>query len=142
MLRKISLSAMIFTYFFAGLAHILNTGYYLRFIPSFIPQSRFLVLLSGAVQILLAVLLTFPKTRRGACYGILLFWSISIPINLYTVATSGAGTPFTPWQLSVLIPFHLLLMFWAFWHSREPEGRRRHPLSKRIRGVMGPGEKA
>lgn len=120
MLRKISLSAMVFTYFFAGLAHFLKADYYLRFIPSFIPQAQFLVQLSGAAQIILAALLAFPKTRRGACYGILLLWSISIPINIFTVSTGGAGTPFTSWQLRVLIPFHLLLMLWAFLHIRMP----------------------
>jgi uncharacterized membrane protein len=138
MLKKISLSAMAFTYLFAGLAHFLKTDYYLSFIPSFIPQSRLLVLLSGAAQIILAVLLAFPKTRRGVCYGILLLWSISLPINVYTVSTGGAGTPFTPWQLATLIPFHLLLMLWAFWHSQEPAGPRRLPVARRGIKIMKP----
>jgi len=118
MLKKISLSAMVFTYLFAGLAHILRTDYYLAFIPLFVPHARWLVLLSGGVQIFLAALLIFPKTRRGACYGILLLWSVSLPINILTVMTGGDGTSFNSWQLKTLIPFHLLLMLWAFAHIR------------------------
>ena len=115
MLQKISLSAMVFTYFFAGLAHILKSDYYLGFAPHFY-SSRFVVLLFGSVEILIAFLLSFPKTRRGACYGILLLWSVSLPINIYTVMNQGSGTSFTSWQLKTLIPFHLLLMLWALWH--------------------------
>ncbi len=118
MLQKISLSIMVFTYLFAGLAHIVRADYYLAFIPLFIPQARWLVLLSGGIQILLAVLLVFPKTRRGACYGILLLWSVSLPVNFLMVASGGTGTAYNAWQLGALIPFHLLLMFWAFVHIR------------------------
>lgn len=117
MLRKISLSAMVFTYFFAGLAHILKTDYYLSYAPLFY-HSKPIVLVFGSVEILLAVLLSFPNTRRGACYGILLLWSVSLPVNIYTVVNEGSGTAFTDWQLKTLIPFHLLLMLWAFWHIR------------------------
>lgn len=119
MIQKISLSAMIFTYFFAGLAHILKTDYYLGFAPLFY-HSRSIVLLFGSVEILIAFLLSFPKTRRGACYGILLLWSVSLPINIDTVMNQGSGTSFTSWQLETLIPFHLLLMLWAYWHIRTP----------------------
>lgn len=126
MLKKISLSAMMFTYLFAGLAHIARADYYLAFVPLFIPQARWLVLLSGGIQILLAVLLIFPKTRRGACYGILLLWSISLPINFLTVASGGNGTAYNAWQLKTLIPFHLLLMLWVFVHVRM-ETRKSKP---------------
>ena len=126
MLPKISLSVMVFTYLFAGLAHIARADYYLAFVPLFIPQGRWLVLLSGGIQVLLAVLLIFPKTRRGSCYGILLLWSISLPINFLTVASGGNGTAYNAWQLKTLIPFHLLLMLWAFAHVRM-DGRKPRP---------------
>lgn len=119
MFRKVSLSAMVFTYFFAGLAHVFKTDYYLGFAPFFY-RTRFIVLIFGSVEILIAVLLSFPKTRRGACYGILLLWSVSLPINIYTVMSQGSGTSFTSWQLKTLIPFHLFLMVWAIWHIRTP----------------------
>jgi uncharacterized membrane protein len=118
MLKKISLSVMTFTYLFSGLEHFLKADYFLKFLPTIVPQGSLLVYLLGATQILLAVLLAFSKTRRGACYGILLLWSASLPINIYTVAIGGAWTPYTHLELIMLIPFHLLLMLWAFWHSR------------------------
>ncbi len=120
---------MAFTYLFAGAAHFLKPDYFVHFIPSVIPQPKLLVWLTGAAQAALAALLLFSKTRRGACYGILLLWSVSLPINIYTVATGGTGTSFSGPQLAALIPFHLLLMFWAFWHSRTPAVRRQSPVA-------------
>lgn len=109
---------MVFTYFFAGMFHFLRTDYYARLVPVFVAHPQFLVQFSGGIQILIAVLLVFPRIRRGACYGILLLWSVSLPINVLTVVNEGNGTTFSSWQLKALIPFHLLLMLWAFWHIR------------------------
>ena len=124
MLKKVSLSVMVFTYLFAGVAHFLETDYFAKFMPSFIPNARFFALLPGIAQLLLGILLAITKTRRGACYGILVLWSLLLPINIYTVVNGGTGTPFTSLQLALLIPFHLLLMLWAFWHS-QPSGAGR-----------------
>ncbi len=124
MFRKISLSAMAFTYFFAGLAHFLKADYFVTFIPPVVPQPKLLIWLTGGAQAILATLFLPRKTRRGACYGILLLWGVSLPINFYTIATGGAGTSYTAPQLAALIPFHLFLMLWAFWHSRETAGSR------------------
>lgn len=118
MLKKISLSAMMFTYLFAGISHFVKADTYLLYVPNFMPHPRLLVLFSGLALSLLAILLIPPWTRRGACFGILLLWSVSLPVNIYTVWTGGAGTHYTPWELASLIPFHLLLMLWAYWHSR------------------------
>ena len=121
MLKQISLVAMITVYFSAGIARFAKSDLYLQYVPSFIPHPKFMVLLSGLVEIILAFLLAFSLTRRGACYGILLLWSISLPINIYTVAAGGAGTQYTSLQLAMLIPFHLFLMLWAFWHIKTSE---------------------
>lgn len=126
---------MVFTYLFAGLAHIARADYYLAFVPLFVPEARWLVLLSGGVQVLLAILLVFPKTRRGACYGILLLWSVSLPINLLTVASGGDGTAYNAWQLKALIPFHLLLMFWAFAHIRFGARKPKVPMEAKLQSL-------
>lgn len=131
MLKKISLSAMTFTYLFAGLARFVKTDYFLALVPSFIPQTRAFVLLSGASQIFLAALLPFPKTRRAGCYGIMLLWAIFLPLNAYEVYRGPAGTPYTSLQLDLLIPFHLVLMAWAFWNS-QPDRRSSRKLAPRV----------
>jgi len=118
MLKQISLSVMVFTYLFSGIYHFTKFSYYLSLIPSFLPHPDVLVASTGAVWIFLAFFLAFARTRRWACYGILLFWSMSLPVNIYVLSIGGAGIPLPYWQLAATIPFHLLLMLWAYWHSR------------------------
>ncbi len=122
MLKKISLSVMVFTYLFAGIYHFTKFSYYLSIIPSFMPHPDVLVASTGTAWIFLAFFLAISLTRRWACYGILLFWSMSLPLNLYILSIGGAGIPLPHWELSAMIPFHLLLMLWAWWHCR-PEGK-------------------
>ena len=116
MLKKISLSVMIFTYLFAGTAHFTHFKYFLSIVPGFIPRPEALVSMTGALQIFLAFFLALSRTRRWACYGILFLWSISLPVNVYVLVIGGAGISLSQWQLEGMIPFHLVLMAWAYWH--------------------------
>lgn len=118
MLKKISLSAMTFTYLFAGIFHFTRFNYFLSIVPPFLPYRAGLVAMTGGLEILLATLLPFPLTRRWACYGLMLLLSISLPINVYIVSIGGAGIPLSPAVIWGRIPFQLLLMAWAYWHSR------------------------
>ena len=118
MLKKISLSVMVFTYLFAGIYHFTKFSYYLSINPSFMPHPDILVASTGTAWIILAFFLAISLTRRWACYGVLLFWSMSLPLNIYVLAIGGAGIPLPRWELAAMIPFHLFLMLWAWWHCR------------------------
>lgn len=124
MFKKISLSVMTFTYLFAGIAHFTRFDYFLSLEPSFMPQPRLVVTAVGTLLILLSFFLPFRATSRWACYGALFILSVSVPIDLYIWWIGGAGVPLPTWMLALRAPFHLLLMLWAFWHSRPSPQRR------------------
>ena len=109
---------MVFTYLFAGIAHFTRFEYYRKIIPTFLPYPPLLVYASGSLFIALAILLVIPLARKGACYGVLLTWSMALPVNVYVLLEGGAGIPLPYWQLAAMIPFHLALMAWAWWHLR------------------------
>jgi uncharacterized membrane protein len=115
---------MIFSYLFAGIAHFLYFDYYLNLVPAFMPTPKALVALTGTLEILLAVLLAFPLTRRGACFSILFLLALAFPFNIYLLATNGAGSNIPHPVLVGRIPFQLLLMLWAYWHSRLPVSKK------------------
>ena len=119
MLRKVSLSAMVFTYLFAGIAHFTRADYYRKIIPTFLSYPNLLVSATGVLFITLAILLAIPPTLKGACHAILLTWSMALPVNVYVLLQGGAGIPLPYWQLGAMIPFHLALMAWAWWHLRQ-----------------------
>ena len=116
MLRKISLSVMTFTYFFAGLSHFTRFDYYLSLVPSFMPQPHLIVNLTGSVLVLISALLPFKATRKLACYMALLALSVTLPIDIFVLIERGAGIPLPIWILDCRIPFHLLMMGWAWFH--------------------------
>src|SRR5260221_9529404 len=99
MLKKISLSVMVFTYLFAGVYHFTKFSYFLSIVPSFLPHSDILVASTGTIEIFLAFFLAVSLTRRWACYGILFFWSMALPINFYVLLIGGAAVPIPPPRL-------------------------------------------
>jgi uncharacterized membrane protein len=115
--KKISLSVMVFTYLFAGIAHFVQFDYFLNIVPSFLKYPGVWVGSTGILEILFSFFLPFKVTRKWACYGILLALSISLPIDGFVLLHAGAGIPLPYWVFIVRVPFHLLLMLWAFWHA-------------------------
>jgi uncharacterized membrane protein len=126
MFRKISLSAMVFTYLFAGAAHFLKFDYFLSLQPDFMPAPALMVRLSGLAFILLGTLLVWPGARKMTCSLIMFFWALGIPVNFYVLSVGGAGIPLPKEVLVARIPFHLGLIAWAWWH-RLPERERKKP---------------
>ena len=110
-----------FMYFFAGLFHFGRLSYFVSLIPSFMPHPQALVIAGGIVHLLFAALLIPRLTRRWACFAIMAFWTLSLPISAYILYLGGAGIPLDPWILWSRIPFHLALIAWAFWNSKGPE---------------------
>jgi uncharacterized membrane protein len=110
-----------FMYFFAGIYHFTRFDYFTGIMPAFMPHPRALVIAGGILHILFAALLIPKPTRRWTCYAIIVFWALSLPVSAYVLYLGGAGIPLDPWILRTRIPFHLLLMLWAFWNSRAPE---------------------
>jgi uncharacterized membrane protein len=127
MLRKISLSAMVFTYLFAGAAHFLKSDYFLSLQPDFMPVPVLMVRLSGLTLLLFGAFLVWPAARRWACNAILLYWALGIPLNLYILSIGGAGIPLSREALWARIPFQVVLIAWAWWH-RLPERKERKAL--------------
>jgi uncharacterized membrane protein len=48
-----------------------------------------------------------------------------LPIDLFVLIEHGAGIPLPIWILSCRIPFHLLMMGWAWFHLRNGKEKER-----------------
>lgn len=116
---------MTFTYLFLGIAHFTRFNYFLDLVPSFLPAPKAIVALTGTIEIIFALLLAFPITRRGACFGLLFLLGLAFPFNLYLLATNGAGSKIPHDVLVGRVPFQLLLILWAYWNSRMPVSVKR-----------------
>ncbi|TAH36461.1 MAG: DoxX family membrane protein [Planctomycetota bacterium] len=95
-----------------------------RMVPPWVPDPELVVTLTGVCEILGAVGLLVPSTRRLAAAALILFLIAVLPANIHA-ATSGAtlrGEPVTPLvpRIALQILF-IALLWWAGIHrGRRP----------------------
>lgn len=112
--KRLSLIVMIVFYVFAGLAHFINPGFYLPIIPPYLPYHLELVYISGAFEILFALLLIPIKTRKAGAWLIIALLVAVFPANIQMfINYLNTNTP-DLWISIVRLPIQLLLIWWAW----------------------------
>ncbi len=120
-LKNISLTILVIGYLVAGANHFIHPQGYYRIIPSYLPYPVLLNVLAGFFEILFALLLIRPKTRKVASYGIILMLIAFVPVHVTMLMESPLKvgdllvTPAIAWIRLLLQP---VLMLWAWWHSK------------------------
>ena len=107
---------------FAGASHLFLAMPFIQHLPTWVPLRAEIVLISGLVEIALAVaLLLPPRTRRRAGVALALYLVAVFPGNVYValfdVEVDGQPGGAYPW---VRLPLQLLFIAWALWSTREP----------------------
>jgi uncharacterized membrane protein len=120
MLKRISLSVMALFYVGGGINHFVRTGFYLQIMPPYLPWHLAAVYVSGVAEILLGVALAIPRLSRLAAWGVIALLIAVFPANVYmwTGHVQPDGFMVPPWFHAVRLPFQLVLVAWAFWHTR------------------------
>lgn len=120
-LKKISLVILVVGYLFAGVNHFINPQGYVHIVPSYLPLPVVLNALAGIFEILFALMLIRPKTRKVASYGIILMLIAFLPVHVTMLINSPLKvgslwvTPTIAWVRLALQP---VLMLWAWWHRK------------------------
>ncbi|MRX67321.1 Uncharacterized membrane protein [Flavobacterium resistens] len=108
---------MAFLYILAGINHFRNPKMYIRIIPPFFKNPKFINYLSGAAEIILGTLLFFPITRTFAAWGIIALLIAIFPANLYMYQNKKASFNLPRWILFVRLPLQIVLIFWAYQYT-------------------------
>ncbi len=104
-----------------GVHHFLDPEYFLNIMPPFLPYHLELVYISGFFEILLGLLLIFPKYRFYASWGLIILLIAVFPANIYLaqseIAQQGLNVSkeVAIWRL----PFQALFIGLAYWHSKK-----------------------
>lgn len=122
MFKKISVAFFILFYGVAGVVHFLRPQAYVDVIPAWLGDPLMINYLAGAVEIVVAVLAIFRKTRKVAGYitiAMLLAFTIS-HVYFIQMGNCAGDLCLDPWIGWVrLIVIHPLLIYWAYRISRS-----------------------
>src|SRR5450631_3739117 len=120
--RRIGLILVFLWFLFGGVAHFSLTEVEMRIVPPSIPWPRAAVLISGAFELLGAVGILIPATRRAAGVGLFLLTIAVTPANVYMLQHAEVfNVP--RWALIVRLPFQvalLALIIWSTWNAGRP----------------------
>ncbi|HEV7734319.1 MAG TPA: DoxX family protein [Candidatus Binatia bacterium] len=125
MLKTVSCWLMGVFYAFAGVMHFVAPEFYLQIMPPYLPWHLGLVYVSGIAEFVLGVMVIIPSTRVLGAWGIILLLIAIFPANLHAAMNDvqlvhrpeWMSQP-TPAQAWGRLPLQLVLIAWAWWHTR------------------------
>jgi uncharacterized membrane protein len=119
LLKRIGLIVVFLWFLFGGVAHFALTEVEMRIVPPVIPWPRAVVLISGVFELLGALGILIPTTRRVAGIGLFLLTIAVTPANVYMLQHAELfDVP--RWALIVRLPFQVVLLALILWSTWTP----------------------
>jgi uncharacterized membrane protein len=116
--QKISLYVMSVFYVAAGIYHFVNPLFYIKIMPPYLPWHLPLIYFSGAVEIVLGILLLPVKSGKQAAWGIILLLVAVFPANVQMLLNYREEENPDVWIAIVRLPLQLLLIWWAYSYTK------------------------
>jgi uncharacterized membrane protein len=105
---------MIVLYIAAGANHFIHPASYIEIMPHWVPLHKEMVFVSGACEVLFALLLIFPRTRRIAACCIIALLIAVFPANIQMMLNYLHEHNPALWLSILRLPLQVLLIWWAF----------------------------
>lgn len=113
--------ALVFVWFFVGgLAHFVFTEQEMRIVPPYIAWPRAAVLVSGVFELLGAVGLLWPPTRRAAAWGLFALTLAVTPAHIYMLQQPDLFPSVPYWALVLRLPLQAMLLALIGWLAMRP----------------------
>ena len=107
-------------FFIGGIAHFVFTEAEMRIVPPYIPWPRGAVLVSGVFELVGAVGLLWPPTRRLAAWGLFALTLAVTPAHLYMLRQPELFSSVPYWALVLRLPLQVALLALIAWIASRP----------------------
>ncbi len=104
----------------AGIGHFVGADFFERIMPPYVPWHRPLVLMSGAIEVVLGILLLVPQCSRLAAWGLIALLLAVFPANIH-VYLHQRMFPLHPALHLARLPLQGVLILWAYLYTK-PSG--------------------
>ena len=122
-LKYFSILVMSLFYVNVGIKHFTDPLWFLYIIPPFLSSIGLeLVYISGFFEILFGMMLAVKKTRKVACYGLILLLIAVYPANIYLAFYEepqkliNISSFAASW---IRLPIQFIFLGLAYWHSKD-----------------------
>lgn len=107
----------------AGINHFIHPEFYLKIMPPWLPWHEALVLISGVCEVVFALLLLLPATRRAGAWLIILLLVAVFPANIQMTINYWQEHNPKLWLTILRLPLQFLLIWWAYIYTKKPKTR-------------------
>lgn len=119
--RQAALVVTFLWFMSGGIAHFTHTGFFISLLPGDALWMREAILLSGAVEILLALMLLSSRVRPLAGWGLIAVTLTVLPVNTWMWLNPDQYPDIRPWVLDLRLVIQLLLPGIIWWGTRRVE---------------------
>jgi uncharacterized membrane protein len=111
---------------YAGVQHFIKPDFFMPFVPKFLPLKTSIIYVSGAIEILVGLLLFIKKYSNFGAIGILILLILFLPIHIWDVFSE---TPAIGSKQAALIrlPIQLILIF-IIWKIKNSISQNKQTL--------------
>ena len=117
--KLITIILMAYFYISVGIKHFIDPDWFLQIYPPFLPFGLAAVYISGFFEVLFGAMLLIPKTRYYAGWGLIALLIAVFPANIYLAYTNGAAMDISAATAWGRLPFQVLFIGLAYWHSKD-----------------------
>jgi uncharacterized membrane protein len=134
--RNLGLAFVFLWFMIGGIAHFLKAEFFTAIMPPYIGFHREIVYISGVFEILGALGLVFPATRRVAGFGLFLLVICVSPANIHMWLHPELFPEVPPIVLSIRLVIQMALLWLIWWCTSAPavQGAPDHAARTRLSG--------
>ena len=121
--RKVGLGVVAAFFAFAGVGHFTNAEFFVAIVPPYLPAPEALVAISGVFEILGAVGVLVPRTRRLAGFGLLALLVAVYPANIHMALHPEQFPDIAPAMLYARLPLQFVFAAVVWWAACWRGGR-------------------